>query len=87
MGILGKLTSPETRDVAMTAGGMALLLTGARVPALTMFAIARRTTEPVLRTLVGERAAACFARTPGRVSGARGPPRSSRARRWSRPPS
>ena len=41
MGVLSKLkkvVSAENRDVAMTVGGMALLLSGARVPALTLFA-------------------------------------------------
>ena len=38
MGLLSKLVPADRRDVAMAAGGMALLLTGARMPALLLFA-------------------------------------------------
>ena len=38
MGLLSRLVPEDKQDVAMAAGGMALLLTGARLPALTLFA-------------------------------------------------
>lgn len=38
MGWLSKLVPEDKRDVAMAAGGMAMLLTGARLPALMLFA-------------------------------------------------
>lgn len=38
MGLLSRLIPEDKKDVAMAAGGMALLLTGARLPALTLFA-------------------------------------------------
>lgn len=38
MGLLSRLIPEDKQHVAMTAGGMAMLLTGARLPALTLFA-------------------------------------------------